>query len=270
MIQILICTYDSGVRNVPNILLPPAEGIAYVVSMQYSEPCYLDQVPEVIKKREDVVFSAIAGRGLSANRNNAIAIATADLCVLADDDVRYSLNDLQRIEAEHAAHPEADVLLFQAKGPAANLLKDYPLHSFNYHNCPKGYSPMSIEITFKRERVKGIPFDLRFGIGSDLFVCGEEEVWLNTLHRKFGKTILYIPFPIVQTVTLPQGGCGFATNPKVQRAKGAVLYYIYGLSAWLRCLKESVVVAHRVKEARLTTLLTNTARGIISIMKTGR
>ena len=270
MLQVLICTFNSGITDIPNILLPEAEGIGYVVSMQYSEARFLSLIPEELKHRKDVVLSTIEGLGLSVNRNNAIAHATAEVCVIADDDVRYTLADLRRIENEHAARPEADVLLFQARGPQGELLKRYPQVPFAYREMPRGYYPSSIEITFKRERVKDIPFDLRFGLGSGKVVCGEEEVWLNALYRKAGRRILYLPHPVVQTLATPQGGANFATRPEMQMAKGATLYYIHGISACLRCLKASLVAARKNKEARLFTLLRNTARGIIYIMRTGR
>ncbi len=270
MLQILICTHNEGIREVPNILLPEAEGIGYVVSMQYSDARYLNAVPAELRYRKDVVLSVIAGQGLSANRNNAIACATAEVCVVADDDVRYELADLQRIVAAHAAHPEAGVILFQAKGPQGELLKNYPQESFNYPDIPKGYYPSSIEITFKRVCVKDIPFDLRFGIGSKGVACGEEEVWLHTLYRKAGQFILYLPFSVVRTLESPQGGANFAMRPEIQRAKGATLYYLYGMSAWLRCFKASLFTACSVKNAHFFTLLRNTARGILYIMRTGR
>ena len=118
--------------------------------------------------------------------------------------------------------------------------------------------------------MKDVPFDLRFGMGSGQIVCGEEEVWLHTLYRKNKCTIKYLPFPIVQTIDMPQGGANFATLPEKQRAKGAVLYYIYGWTAWLRCLKVCWTTARQQKGARFFTLLRNTARGILYITKTGR
>ena len=269
MLQILICTYNAGICDVPSILLPPAEGIGYVVSMQYTDACFLEQIPDVLRRREDVILSTIAGKGLSANRNNALAHATAEVCVIADDDVRYTLSDLHRIASEHVAKPKADVLLFQATRPQG-LLKEYPPQPFDFAHIPSGYYPSSIEITFKRERVKHIPFDLRFGLGSGNIVNGEEEVWLNTLHRKAGRTVCYVPIPIVHTLDVPQGGAHFATNPDVQRAKGAKLYYIYGVMGLLRCVKESFAVARREKAARLWQLLKNTLAGALYIMRTGR
>lgn len=270
MLQVLICTHNEGILEVPSILLPEAEGIGYVVSMQYSDFQYLRLIPSILCRRRDVLLHTLEGSGLSANRNHALELASADVCVIADDDVRYTLDELRRIEAEHAAHPEADVLLFQARGPKGELLKNYPQHAFDYGRQPKGYYPSSIEITFKRERAKDVPFDLRFGMGSGLFVSGEEEVWLNTLYRKHQRTIRYIPFPIVQTLDTPQGGRNFATRPERQQAKGATLYYIHGLSAWLRCLKEAWTATRRVKGASFVAAFRNTIKGIMFIMKTGR
>ena len=270
MLQILICTHNTGISNVPQILLPETEGIGYVVSMQYTDRKFLELIPSILHERKDVTLCTIEGLGLSANRNNALSHASADICVIADDDLRYSLSDLRMIEAAHREHPEASVILFQARGPQGNLLKNYPPHPFNYDNQPKGYFTSSIEITFKSAHVKGTLFDHRFGLGSGKILAGEEEVWLNTLYRKQGCIIKYLPHSIVQTLDMPQGGANFAMRPEMQQTKGAVLYYIHGWSAWLRCLKVCWTTARKVKDAHFFTLLRNTASGILYITKTGR
>ena len=105
MLQVLICTHNEGILEVPSILLPEAEGEGYVVSMQFSEYRYLELIPSVLRRRPDVSLHTIEGIGLAANRNHAIAQASAEICVVADDDVRYTLDKLRRIEAEHIAHP---------------------------------------------------------------------------------------------------------------------------------------------------------------------
>ena len=79
-----------------------------------------------------------------------------------------------------------------------------------------------------------------------------------------------MPTPIVQTVDVPQGGANFAVNSEVQRAKGAKLYYIYGVTSFLRCVKESLVTAQQEKTACLWQLLKNTFAGALYIMRTGR
>ena len=50
-IDILICTIDNGIKRIPHMLMPPQEGISYVVSMQYTDKAYLDLIPDVLKER---------------------------------------------------------------------------------------------------------------------------------------------------------------------------------------------------------------------------
>ena len=47
-IDILICTIDHGIQNVPGVLLEPMPGVRYVVSMQYTDSQYLDDIPSVL------------------------------------------------------------------------------------------------------------------------------------------------------------------------------------------------------------------------------
>ena len=79
-------------------------------------------------------------------------------------------------------------------------------------------------------------FDTRFGLGSRKLACGEEDIFLYDSFRR-GLSILYVPKPIVETPRNTTGG-NFLTSAKVQRSKGAVWGYMYGIvPALLRCLE---------------------------------
>ena len=71
-IEVLICTVDEGIRRVPDVLSPTVRGdVRYLVSFQYTDKKWLEAVPEMLKRRADVKIVALAGRGLSVNRNHA-------------------------------------------------------------------------------------------------------------------------------------------------------------------------------------------------------
>ena len=53
-LDILICSLNKGIVRIQDVLLPPREGLHYVVSYQYTDERNLDLVPEVLRSRPDV------------------------------------------------------------------------------------------------------------------------------------------------------------------------------------------------------------------------
>ena len=94
-LDILICSLNKGVVRVQDVLLPPQEGVHYIVSYQYTDERYLDLIPRVLGSRSDVSIYTYKSKGLSANRNLALDKATSDIVMYADDDA-------------HRAHQIAD------------------------------------------------------------------------------------------------------------------------------------------------------------------
>lgn len=224
-LDILICTIDEGIEKVPEVLMSPRGDVRYVVSMQYTKEEMRELVPTVLREREDVTLTFLEGKGLSRNRNNAIAHARGDIMLIADDDNRYTKELIGNIFEAYKQHPKADVIHFQALDMEGALLHAYPASYIS-----------SVEMTFRRE-VK-TRFDERFGLGSELLCAGEEEVWMKDA-RDAGYKILYIPKPIVMTPR-ETTGIHFLGNKRVQMSKGATFQYVYGTTnAWWRTLKEA-------------------------------
>ena len=225
ILEILICTIDEGIAKVPDVLMPPREDIRYVVSMQWTREEVKDAVPQILNDRDDVKLLFLKGKGLSRNRNNAIAHASGDILLIADDDNRYTDELIGNIFETYEAHPEADVIHFQALS-----LEGTPLHPY-----PADYV-CSHELTL-RQHVK-VPFDERFGLGSDKLCAGEEQVWIKDVKDK-NYNVLYIPKPIVMT-RKETTGTRFIGYKKMQMSKGATFKYIFGTwNAVWRSVKEA-------------------------------
>ena len=234
-LEVLICTFNERVLQVPSILLPEADGVCYLVSFQYSDESYLKLLDEVNFRRTDVKVVTLKGKGLSANRNNALTHAKGDVLLIADDDVRYRPEYFERILQRFEENETLDIACFQAKTLDGKPLHHYADYSFTYHTQPRGTYFLSIEIAVRR--TESLPrFNERYGICSDYLASGEEEVFLNDAFQKRLK-IQYFPEVIVETNADTTGRKLF-TDKAVQRSKGAVLCHMYGpVSAWLRCLK---------------------------------
>lgn len=266
-LDILICTIDEGIEKVPDVLMSPRDDVRYVVSMQWtgtraeSDSCaddevermeerLLERVPKVLKEREDVTLTFLKGRGLSRNRNHALAHATADVVLIADDDNRYTAELIGNVFDAYEQHPEVDVIHFQALG-----LDGKPLHAY-----PASYVS-SVEITFRRRVLTR--FDERFGLGSERLCAGEEEVWMKDA-RDAGYRVLYVPKPVVMTLR-ETTGTQFLENSRLQLTKGATFRYVYGTAdaVWRSVKEAGWYLVH--KGANPFPILYNMLKGIVEI-----
>lgn len=237
-IEVLYCVLDGDILHIAEHLPPPRPDVAYLVAWQ-QRGGEEQNAPGALLQREDVKILAHKSIGLSKNRNFALANATGDLLILADADNIYIYEYFDRLLAAAAAHPEAGILLFQAAAPEGRLLKNYPAAPCTYAGRPRGCSFSSCDIVLRR--CASLPrFDERFGLGAEYLGCGEEELFLEQASRG-GCRILYTPQVIVTTRGATTGD-RFWEDPRVRRAKGAVLCYMHGpLGATLRCLKFAAV-----------------------------
>ena len=249
-LDILICTIDEGIEKVPAVLMSPRDDVKYVVSMQYTKEESKARVPAMLKERKDVTLTFLEGKGLSRNRNNALNHATSDMVVIADDDNRYTDALIDHIFEAYKAHPEADVIHFQALDLEGNPLHPYPAD----YVC-------SVEMTFRRK--VSTKFDERFGLGSPLLCAGEEDVWMKDA-KDAGYQIRYVPKPIVMTPRVTTG-TQFAGNPKLQMTKGATFKHVYGTAnALWRTLKEAGWWMIHQKENPFP-ILYNMLKGIVEV-----
>ena len=233
-LDILICSLNKGIVRIDDLLLPQRKGVRYIVSYQYTDERYLELVPAALSSRVDVLVSAYKGQGLSSNRNHALELAKADLVMFADDDARLTAEAVDCILNTFEQHPQLDVAFYRASTYTGKLLKKYPEVEREITSIPDDYTISTIEMVCRRESIQGkVHFDERFGLGTRFLTCGEEEVWLFDALRA-GLSIRYFPLKIVETSTMLKRSMIYV-DAGVQRSKGALTYYKYGASAWVRC-----------------------------------
>ncbi len=129
--------------------------------------------------------------GLSRSRNLAIKNSSADICVLADDDLVYVDGYSSCVLGAFDNLSLADILAFKVDGIGRSF-KVYPgdVKKLNFFSLMK---VSSVQIAFKRDRFidKSIFFREEFGAGS-IFYAGEESVLLSECRRK-GLNIYFVP-----------------------------------------------------------------------------
>ena len=124
-----------------------------------------------------IVYLNTAERGVGRNRNLLIERATGDICICADDDMRFKDGYPEIAVKAFGECPDADILLF-------NLIEKNPRRYINKkimrvrrHNYAK-YG--AARMAFRREAVQtsGISFNLSFG-GGARYGSGEDTVFLK-------------------------------------------------------------------------------------------
>ena len=264
-IQFLISTLGERIAQAAKVLLPPMEGVSYVVVWQRNG-IGSDALPAELKEREDVSIVEDNGKGLARSRNIALENATADLLVITDDDNRYDTAAIELIRNAFEKHPTAGLIQFQALSMEGKPLRNYPAFPYTYETRPRGTYFCSVELVMRRKA--NLPrFDERFGLGAELG-CGEEEVFVHEAVRR-GVKMIYVPQPLVRTDGATTGG-RFLTDAAVQRAKGAVLCILHGkVGAWLR-LCSQVMQLHGITWQKRKEIAHNMCLGIQKVAKAGK
>ena len=263
-LNILIATHNEKVANVPSIFLPEREDVSSIVSYQYSDEQMLSYIPDGLK-REDVIFLPMRELGLCKNRNNALSYADDDIALIADDDIKYTNEYLDKVIEVFEQNPATDVALFKIKTRDEDPpMKRYPMTKCKYKHV-KGYYPSSVEMAIRLSSVKGkVSFDERFGLGSPYLNSGEEEVFIKDCMDKSLQVEFY-PYYIVEHPYKSTGKNYL--NPKSLRSRGAVSSYLHGFSAYLRMLKFTFVTLLKGR-SNIFTLLKNTMWGVIYEQRT--
>jgi len=223
-------------------LLPPREGVRYIVSYQYTDERYLDLIPSSLKERADVTFYKYHGQGLSANRNLAIEKATSELVMFADDDTHILPEAIDSVRQIFSENRDLDIAFFRASTYTGKTLKNYPERPFDINRIPDSYAISTIEMVCRRTSIQGtIRFDERFGLGTKFLTCGEEEIWLQDALRAKLK-MRYFPIKTVETSTMLKKSMIYV-DAGVQRSRGAQTYYLYGSRAWWICFRFALKAA---------------------------
>ena len=229
-LDVLICTYGrAGLDRTSRMRLPEVEGVRYVVSWQTAGADPSD-IPAALVRR-DILISPTESVGLSNNRNHAIAVAEAQVCLIADDDLDYDKERLKAVIDTFAARPDLDLATFRYEGSDEKFY--YESERDLTSRLPKNYYVTSFEIAFRRCAVQNkIFFNRHFGINSLRFGSGEEGIFLHDC-RTQGLNCRYFPVTITRHPGLTTGNRPLTTKPLAQ-AEGAYVRYVYGLRGWPR------------------------------------
>ena len=130
-------------------------------------------------------------RGLSKSRNKAIMNSNADICIIADDDLKYESDYEEKIKNGYKKYKDAGIIAFYVDNVDKKFEKKK--RKEGKINLITSMKIQSVQITFKRKSIidKKIKFNELFGTGTELY-SGEENIFLADCIRNNLK-IYYIP-----------------------------------------------------------------------------
>lgn len=146
--------------------------------------CDLNQYEELKKYEKNIRIISNTERGLSKSRNQALLNAKGDICLIADDDIKYVDGYEKKVIDAFNKIPEADIIIFNTTMVNySGSVKRSDIKKIG--KAPKYKNYGSVRIAFKRKSFLkyNIWFNILFGAGS-LFGAGEETLVLRDANRK--------------------------------------------------------------------------------------
>lgn len=130
-------------------------------------------------------------KGLSRSRNRALDAASADICMIADDDMYYEDDYEDTIRKVYDRYLDADIIAFHVA--SEDIRQQKPIRKEGRLNRITSMKVASWQITFRRESIvkSGVRFDEDFGAGTETYM-GEENILLYDCIRG-GLKVYYVP-----------------------------------------------------------------------------
>lgn len=183
--------------------------------------------------------------GVGINRNMAVMYSDADICLIADDDIRY-VDEYENIVCKaFRDNPDADVLLFNLYGDDENYVinKKFRVRKHNFMRFG------AVRIAFKSSAIKtcGIFFNTSFG-GGCLYQSGEDTLFLKDCLDKKLK-IYALPIYIAEIKNERPSTWFNGYDRKFLYDKGALLAAVSKPFSYIMCLRLLVVKKQILKGA---------------------
>lgn len=199
--------------------------------------CGKNEIEDFTWNGHAIRYLSFAERGVGLNRNNALMRATGDICLFADDDMRYCDDYVETVTRAFEAHPDADVLIF-------NLIEENPTRPIirkegrvSWLNFLR-YGTARVAVRNAAIQANGIYFNQCFGGGTP-HCHGEDNLFLAACLGK-GLKMYAIPAFIAQLTEERASSWDNGYNEKYLRDQG-VLYRTMTRKFWrLLCLQDAL------------------------------
>ena len=193
--------------------------------------CDRNEYEEFSYNGHAIRFISTTQRGLSRSRNMALSYADGDICLIADDDIRYVDGYEEAVKKAFEEQPKADIMAFNAymvgdeSGRTRRVIeKNKEVAKHRYYS--------SVRLAFRLHKFQKIAlrFNELFGAGAP-YSMGEESLVLREARKKglrFYQNSAYVSEVDCSSSTWFQG-----CDEKYYFNKGVFLGATYGRTAWI-------------------------------------
>lgn len=200
--------------------------------------CDTNKYEEFLFRGHKIRFLSFAERGVGLSRNNALMRATSDICLLADDDVRYIDRYYEIILDAFKKNKGADVIVFNVPS-TNNKREEYIIpkeRRVRFYNCLR-YGTFRIAVRKESIYKANIYFSLLYGGGAK-YGSGEDSLFIMDCIKK-GLKVYACPEKIGH-VTHEESTWFQGYTDKFFLDKGALFFSLSKRWAILLCFQFSV------------------------------
>lgn len=158
-----------------------------IISNQSKQEYLLENNSEFKKKNIKFINTNTCGVGI--NRNIALFHSKADICLLADDDMRFIDNYEELVNKAFLEVSDADIIIFNIDGDERIGKVNHKISRVNYWNCMSYGAP---RIAFRKKSIEyaALSFSTIFG-GGTKHSAGEDSMFLINALKKGLKIYTY-------------------------------------------------------------------------------
>ena len=226
-VQVLIATMGQKDHSLLEIMNIQSDAIV-------ANQCERNEVEDFIYKGHKIKYLSFVEKGVGLNRNNALMRATADICVLADDDMVFLDGYVDIVKEVFKNNPNAHMVIFDLIGAQPKIKKQFKVRYRNFMR----FGAARIAFRTKAITKRGIFFNLHFG-GGATYGSGEDTLFLyNCLRNKLN--IIAVPEAIARLTRTRDSTWFTGYNDKYFLDKGALFAAISKRWYWLLCLQFSI------------------------------
>ena len=231
-IQVLIATMHQpkGDYSLPDKMNIRSDAIV-------CNQCDRNEIEEFKWNGHRIKWLSLAERGVGLNRNNALMRADGDICLFADDDMRYCDDYVETVRKGFEDHPDADVLVFnliEKEVTRKIIQKSGRVRFWNFLR----YGTARVAVRTEAVRRNGIYFNQCFGGGTE-HCHGEDNLFLAACLQK-GLKIYAVPAVIAELTDERPSSWNVGYDEKYLHDQG-VLYRTMARRFWkLLCLQDAL------------------------------
>ncbi len=198
-------------------------------------------------------------KGVGLNRNNGLLRAREEICLFSDEDIVMKSGYGEAILKEFAAHPEADLILFNVEVDERRATyRNTGYKRIRWYNYGR-YPTYSVAARVDKLRYANVSFSLLFG-GGARYSNGEDSLFLHDCLKKGLK--LYASLEVIGAETYRESTWFQGYTDKFFTDRGVLYHYLYGGMAKLFSLR--FLWAHKQEMCREITV-----RSAYKLMKQG-